>query len=213
MRFAGSYAVSYAPATGENRSACVAMANGGFGRVPPLRSGPGCARRRARYNCAQRRRAPGAPGFLPFPPPRAWRAGVSPLRARIPHATATRDAAPVPAVETAAATAQNPPPRTAAVVTRRRRATCAFATACVAESYAEAHSNFSPFSRDSGGEGPGERGTRGRQMDARRRGRIRRHPNLPPQFCGRWASNASPEGAACPSHGSLLPRRDTPLDL
>jgi hypothetical protein len=34
----------------------------GFGRVPPLRSGPGCARRRARYDCAQRRRAPCAPG-------------------------------------------------------------------------------------------------------------------------------------------------------
>ena len=34
----------------------------GFGRVPPLRSGPGCARRRQRYNCCQRRRAPGAPG-------------------------------------------------------------------------------------------------------------------------------------------------------
>jgi hypothetical protein len=31
------------------------------GRVPPLRSGPGCARRRARYNCAQRRRASPAP--------------------------------------------------------------------------------------------------------------------------------------------------------
>jgi hypothetical protein len=30
------------------------------GRVPPLRSGPGCARRRQRYNCCQRRRAPGA---------------------------------------------------------------------------------------------------------------------------------------------------------
>jgi hypothetical protein len=49
---------------GENRSAgCPQFpvpCNQGFGRVPPLRSGPGCARRRARYNCAQRRRAPGA---------------------------------------------------------------------------------------------------------------------------------------------------------
>jgi hypothetical protein len=33
----------------------------GFGRVPRKR-GPGCARRRARYNRAQRRRAPCAPG-------------------------------------------------------------------------------------------------------------------------------------------------------
>jgi hypothetical protein len=33
-----------------------------FGRAPPLRSGSGCARTRARYNCAQVRRAPSASG-------------------------------------------------------------------------------------------------------------------------------------------------------
>jgi len=32
------------------------------GRAPPLRSGSGCARRRQRYNCCQRRRAPCARG-------------------------------------------------------------------------------------------------------------------------------------------------------
>ncbi len=40
----------------------------GFGRVPPLRSGPGFARRRQRYDCCQRRRAPGAPGDRCGPP-------------------------------------------------------------------------------------------------------------------------------------------------
>ena len=44
------------------------------GRAPPLRSGSGCARRRARYDRAQRRRAPGAPKH-----PRAFRVS---LRAR-----------------------------------------------------------------------------------------------------------------------------------
>ncbi len=46
----------------------------GVGRVPPLRSGPGFARRRQRYDCCQRRRAPGAP--------RAARAPPLPVRAR-----------------------------------------------------------------------------------------------------------------------------------
>jgi len=40
--------------------------NRGIGRVPPLRSGPGCALRRARYRRAQRSRAHGAPPQHPF---------------------------------------------------------------------------------------------------------------------------------------------------
>jgi hypothetical protein len=45
------------------------------GRAPPLRSGSGCARRRARYDCAQRRRAPGAhrPRRVPAVPVHARR--------------------------------------------------------------------------------------------------------------------------------------------
>ena len=56
-----------------------------FGRVPPLRSGPGCARRRQRYNRCQRRRAPCAAGHDTAVPACS---GFSALRARIPHATA-----------------------------------------------------------------------------------------------------------------------------
>jgi len=58
----------------------------GSGRVPPLRSGPGFARRRQRYRRCQRRRAPGAPGLASDPEDPRGRAGVSALRARIPHA-------------------------------------------------------------------------------------------------------------------------------
>jgi hypothetical protein len=57
-----------------------------FGRVPPLRSGPGCARTRARYNRCQRRRAPSAGRHDTAVPSCS---GFSALRARIPHATAT----------------------------------------------------------------------------------------------------------------------------
>ncbi len=39
-----------------------ALSHCSFGRAPPLRSGSGCARRRQRYNCCQRRRAPCASG-------------------------------------------------------------------------------------------------------------------------------------------------------
>ena len=77
--------------------------NCGFGRVPRDEArprypcgrassrGPGCGRSRARYNCAQLRRAPGDSARAPPPdahPPlsRTPPARVSPLRARIPHA-------------------------------------------------------------------------------------------------------------------------------
>ena len=59
------------------------------GRVPPLRSGPGCARSRQRYNRCQLRRAPCATGHDTAV---AACSGVSALRARIPHATATATA-------------------------------------------------------------------------------------------------------------------------
>jgi hypothetical protein len=58
----------------------------GVGRVPPLRSGPGFARRRQRNDRCQRRRAPGAPGLTSDLEHQCGRAGVSALRARIPHA-------------------------------------------------------------------------------------------------------------------------------
>jgi hypothetical protein len=51
-----------------------------------------------------------------------------------------------------------------------------------------------PSPRGTSGEGSGEGPPRGRQRDAFRRTSIHRHPNLPQQFWGRWASNASPEG-------------------
>ena len=60
--------------------------NGGLGRAPPLRSGSGCARRRQRYDCCQRRRAPGAhhPLRVPSAPVHARRcpgpAGAHPSR-------------------------------------------------------------------------------------------------------------------------------------
>ena len=53
--------------------------NGGFGHVPPLRSGPGCARGRQRYDCCQPRRAAAAPGARAFPRRSSRRAAVSAL--------------------------------------------------------------------------------------------------------------------------------------
>jgi hypothetical protein len=61
----------------------LALSHCGSGRAPPLRSGSGCARRRQRYNCCQRRRAPCAEGHGTAVP---CCYGFSALRARIPHA-------------------------------------------------------------------------------------------------------------------------------
>src|SRR5262245_56919811 len=64
-----------------------------FGRVPPLRSGPGFALRRAANNAAQRSRAAAAPGYITLRQRRSGRGGVSALRARIPHAALVRESA------------------------------------------------------------------------------------------------------------------------
>jgi hypothetical protein len=147
-------------------------------RVPPLRSGPGCARRRARYNCAQRRRAPGAPGLLPVP--------------RVP-CTARRCLAP------AGAHPSRNYSRPGTLRIRRR----ALSRRC------QSTVEFSPLRevRAGRGRGRGPSRTPAGYLSSSRDRTVT--PNLPQQFWGRWASNASPEGAPRPSHGRRLPRRDT----
>jgi len=65
------------------------------GRVPPLRSGPGCARGRQQYDRCQPRRASGGAPRHHLDRRSVRRAAAVPaLRARIPHATSRRHGSP-----------------------------------------------------------------------------------------------------------------------
>jgi hypothetical protein len=180
--------------------------NCGFGRAPPLRSGSGCARTRARYNCAQVRRAPGAqePRAVPSLSVHARRflgpAGAHPSRERRRSLAGS-----IPAVETAAHRGYNIM-KSGSADSAARRFVASHASARPQPAryrrYLPKRSRILPFLPRSGGEGLGaglgERGPCRARLDPCRQARSVGNTNLPQGFLGEVGEWCSPGGGAAP---------------
>jgi hypothetical protein len=174
--------------------------NCGFGRAPPLRSGSGCARTRARYNCAQVRRAPGAqePRAVPSLSVHARRflgpAGAHPSRERRRSLAGS-----IPAVETAAHRGYNIM-KSGSADSAARRFVASHASARPQPAryrrYLPKRSRILPFLPRSGGEGWGRGGPVGRSSIHVVEPRSVRNTNLPQGFLGEVGEWCSPGGGA-----------------